>query len=231
MRALVFLLILANLLFFVWTQGYFGAPANPDAIRLQQQLLADQISIVARGEPPPARTAKVEKPAEKPAEKPVENLLESACLQWADLTVADADRLERLLSEKFPAFKASRSAVTRSASYWVFIPPSANRQAAEKKGEELKRLGVPEFFIVQDAGPTHLAISLGIFSSLEAANERHGALRALGVRSARVGERNLKAALTLVVANGPGSDTGALREAAISLLPEARPADCKAPAQ
>ena len=231
MRALVFLLILANLLFFVWTQGYFGAPANPDAIRLQQQLLADQISIVARGEPPPARTAKVEKPAEKPAEKPVENLLESACLQWADLTVADADRLERLLSEKFPVFKVSRSAATRSASYWVFIPPSANRQAAEKKGEELKRLGVPEFFIVQDAGPTHLAISLGIFSSLEAANERHGALRALGVRSARVGERNLKAALTLVVANGPGRDTGALREAAISLLPEARPADCKAPAQ
>ena len=41
MRALVFLLILANLLFFAWTQGYLGNTANPDALRLQQQLLAE----------------------------------------------------------------------------------------------------------------------------------------------------------------------------------------------
>ena len=60
MRALVFLLILANLLFLAWTQGYFGAAANPDAFRLQQQLLAERITVVARDEPPtPAAEAAI----------------------------------------------------------------------------------------------------------------------------------------------------------------------------
>ena len=104
MRALVFLLILANLLFFVWTQGYFGSTASTDAVRLQQQLLAEQITIVARGEPPaPDKTAKVEKPLD-------------SCLRWSDLTIADADRLERLLAEKFAAFKVVRGVVPGSSS-------------------------------------------------------------------------------------------------------------------
>ena len=46
MRIAVFLLVLANLLFFVWTRGYLGTPANPDARRAEQQLLADQVLVV-----------------------------------------------------------------------------------------------------------------------------------------------------------------------------------------
>lgn len=220
MRVLVFLLILANLLFFVWTQGYFGSSANPDALRVEQQLLADQISIVARGEAPAAVKAASAEPA-----------ADKRCLEWAELTAADAGRLEGLLAEKFPAFKAARRAVPVNASYWVFIPPSANKQLADKKAAELKKLGVPEFFIVPDAGANQLAISLGIFSTEEAAKQRLEELRAIGVKSARVGERSGKPALAAVAANGPAAQGDALREAVGALLPESKPVVCKGAAQ
>jgi len=220
MRVLVFLLILANLLFFVWTQGYFGSSASPDALRVQQQLLADQISIVARGEPPAANKAASAGQA-----------VDSRCLEWADLTVADADRLENLLAEKFPAYKPARSTAPVNASYWVFIPPSANKQLADKKSAELKKLGAPEFFIVPDAGPNQLAISLGIFSGKEAAKQRLEELRAIGVKSAQVGERSGKPALVVVAVNGPAAQGDALREAVGALLPEIKPVVCKGSAQ
>jgi len=219
MRFLVFLLVFANLLFFVWTQGYFGASANPDALRLEQQLSADQITVVARGEPPVV--------AADPT--PEKKALDS-CLLWSELPIADANRLERLLAEKFANFKAVRNVVAGSSTYWVFIPPLANKSEADKKAAELTRLGAPEFYVVQEAGPTQFAVSLGIFSSKEAANERLDALRAKGVKSAKVSERNAKAGLAAVEARGPDGQADALRAAAAALLPQLKPVACKVPA-
>lgn len=57
MRALVFLLILANLLFFAYAQGYLGTPVSPDALRLQQQINPDRLRILADGGEGGAREA------------------------------------------------------------------------------------------------------------------------------------------------------------------------------
>ena len=57
MRVLVFLLVLANLLFLVWTQGYLDTGREPDALRLQHQLSPEKMKIVARDEPPTASPA------------------------------------------------------------------------------------------------------------------------------------------------------------------------------
>ncbi len=225
MRTLVFLLVLANLLFFAWTQGYFVSTSSPDALREQQQLLADQVRIVPDGESP-AKAGTVEK-----TEKPPEKKAPDSCLLWEGLPVTDADRLEGLLEEKFSAFRASRSSAAGNGTYWVYIPPLANKQDADRKAAELKRFGAPEFFIVQDAGPNRLAISLGIFSSEVAANEHLEALRAKGIKSARVGERSSKAALASVEIHGPEAEAEALRGAAAALALKSQPAACKASVQ
>ena len=98
MRAFVFLLILANLLFLAWSQGYFGVSSNPDAFRVQQQLLADQVKIVARDDPP-AETKRLE-----PLGKAEKNELAETCVQVGDLPKDEADQLEVLkwLMTKFP---------------------------------------------------------------------------------------------------------------------------------
>lgn len=246
MRALVFLLVLVNLLFFTWAQGYFGPSANPDALRLQQQLKPELLTVIGRGDPPPVSSpvappvpapaalvappevpAAPQAPAEPEAEKPEKTLEKkepNACLIWNELAVVDADKIERSAVSKFSTLKLKRRNTPASGTYWVFIPPSANRQEADTKAAELKELGVPEFLIIQDAGPNRFAISLGVFSSPEAANKRLVALREIKVNSALVAERNVKPALSSLEARGPQSAVGALREA---MLPK-KAAACKA---
>ena len=64
-----------------------------------------------------------------------------------------------------------------------------NRQGANRKVAELRKLGVEEFFVVQDDPDFRFAISLGVFKSRDAARSRLAELRAKGVRTARIGER------------------------------------------
>lgn len=241
MRVFVFLLVLVNLLFFVWTQGYLGSKSGPDSLRLQQQQLADQVNIVTHSEPPaaPEKAVPAEKPLEKAPEPPADKAAGQApenqvCLLWNDLPLPDADRFERLLVKKFAAFKPLRSVRAGSRNYWVFIPAQASRQDAERKTEELKRLGIADYFVVQDTGPHHLAISLGIFSTEGAASEHLEALRAKGVRTARVGERSSKPALASLEVRGPAAQSGALQQLLGVQFPQSRPVACKeavAPAQ
>jgi hypothetical protein len=220
MRAFVFLLILSNLLFLAWTQGYFGSPTNPDAFRVQQQLLADQVKVVAIDELP-AETAGAEKAA-KGAEKKA-----TGCILLSDLPVPEAARFESLLAEKFPAFKAVRTTIAGSVSYWVSIPPLASKKDVDNKVAELKKFGVTDMYVVQESGPNNRAISLGLFSSKEAAAAHLEMLRSKGVKSARVVERNVKPESASLEIRGPDEQADSLRQTIAESLPGSKPAVCK----
>jgi hypothetical protein len=228
MRAFVFLLILANLLFFSWSRGFLGTAENPDSLRIQQQLLADQVKLVVRDAPSdsgvasekPEKAEKLVKPEEKPQPE--------TCLQISDLPLADIVRIESLVSGKFSAFKAERLMNPGSGQYWVFIPPLPSKQDADRKASELKAMRVPEFFIVQDAGPNRYAISLGIFSSKEAAAERLSELREKGVRSAKVGARDLKPAIGALAMHGPEAQAELLTQALKESFSSHKVVACKA---
>ncbi len=219
MRAFVFLLILANLLFFAWTQGLLGAVENPDALRLQQQLRADQLRVVSRSESEQAAAEKKTAAAEKTGE---------SCLLLAEVAASDLPRLEKLLQEKFPALSAERAPLPGSQKYWVYIPPLASKAETERKVGELKRLRVADFFVIQEAGPFRFAISLGIFSSKEGASEYLARLRAQGVRSARLGERETRPVSAQVQLRGAPAEIEALRRLLGEVLPGNAPAACPA---
>ena len=70
MKALVFLLVLANLLFYAFGAGYFGRPDNPDAGRVEQQVAPERMRIVSRGEAPGAPPVKSEQAAPNGAQTP-----------------------------------------------------------------------------------------------------------------------------------------------------------------
>ena len=218
MRLAVFLLVLANLLFFVWARGYLGMPVNPDARRLGQQLLADQIKVIARGEPP--RTAS------RGAETASENSLATSCRLWSELSSAEADQIERLLSEQFADFKAKRRTVAENSGYWVFIPPLASKEDVGKKTAELQQLGIQDFFVVQAAGPNQLAISLGAYRTEEAASAGLATLQAKGVKSARMAERKGRPPFNTLEIQGPEARAEALYQAIVTRLPKASPLAC-----
>ena len=97
----------------------------------------------------------------------------------------------------------------------MFIPPQLNRAAALKKTAELKALGIGDYFVLQDEGKMRWAVSLGVFSSEDAARSRLEALRAKGVRSAQTGERETQVAKIWFQARGADAAQQArLRETA-----------------
>ena len=180
MRALFLLLVLANVAFFAWSQ--YGAPQPAGVAAQSRQVEPEKLKIIAPKDLP-SRVAKKEKAPEKPS--PL-----AACLEWGSFTLADAPRAQQALEPLALGERVAQKRTEEVAGWWVFIPPQGSRQGALKKAAELKNLGVEEYFIVQEEGEQRWAVSLGVFRSEDAAQARLAALRAQGVRSARIGARD-----------------------------------------
>jgi len=241
-KVLVFLLVLANLLFYALGAGYFGRTDNPDAGRVEQQVVPERMRIVSRGEAPlvPAKPEPVAESAQPEAAPavPVKETVEAppketkvdeapVCLAWHQLSVNDADRLTGLLSRRFGAFKLSRKMLASEGNgWWVFIPSQPSKADADKKAAELRGLEITDFFVIQD-GPNRFAISLGVFSTEKGSQDRLAELKTKGVRSAVAARRPGKDSVVLLQARGPKGDKAALLAAVVDALPKAEAQGCK----
>ena len=188
---LFLLLFAAGLVFFAWTR-FFAAPDPAiDALPLAQQVQPEKLRIVQESElakvPPPAAT----KPQPAPPPPPPEPT-PLACLEWGSFSPADAVRAAQRLEPLALGARLAQYRGEETAGWWVYISPQANRAAALKKAAELKKLGVDEYFVVQEEGRQRWALSLGVFSTEDAAKARLEALRARGVKSAAVGQRETR---------------------------------------
>jgi hypothetical protein len=126
-----------------------------------------------------------------------------ACLAWENLAAVDADRVNALVTGRFPALTLSRRLASgETGGWWIYIPPLVTKAEADKKALELKRLGITDYFIIQD-GPNRFAISLGVFSSEKGGQDRLGELKAKGARSARLMPRPGKDGTISLLAAGP----------------------------
>lgn len=150
------------------------APSAADA--------APAASAPSTGAPPTGAPLPSGEPAAVPA--PAAPAL---CHAWGDLTASEADRLVQRLRRIGITPVRSRSETPES--WWVRIPPQGSRAEAERRVVELNLLGVTDTFIVQEAGPTQHAVSLGLFKTESRARVLLGQLRAKGVENAGVEPR------------------------------------------
>jgi hypothetical protein len=186
-RLLFLLLLAANLGLFAWTR--YLAPPDPAVDRqpLARQLDAQRLRIVGARElarapsPPPAQPRPV---APEPARL--------ACLEWGSFNPADATRAAQRLEPLALGARLAQYRGEETAGWWVHMPSQGNRAAALRKAAELKQLGVEDYFILQDAGPLRWALSLGVFSTEDAAKAHLEALRAKGVRTAIIDRRDTR---------------------------------------
>lgn len=191
MRALFLLLLAAGLGFFAWTRFLAAPDPAIDSQPLAQQIEPEKLRVVPENEL--ARTPPAAAPKPKPAAAPAEpaNL---ACLEWGSFSPADAVRAEQRLEPLALGARLAQYRGEETAGWWVFIPPLPNRVAAQRKAAELKQLGVEDYFVVQEEGRLRWALSLGIFRAEEAAKAHLETLRAKGVKSAAVGQRETRVA-------------------------------------
>lgn len=170
-RTAFIFLVLVNLLFLAWAQGYFGVPdEGHEPQRLARQLVPEKLRIVgvsaAGGRAPP-----------------------ESCRLIDGLAAEDAQRLRKEALDTVPGLSLASEPIEDPASYWVLIPPLPDRAAAEKKLAELKRLGVSGYQLVEEDGALKLAILLGAFKTQHAGSEFLQALGKRGVRSAKLQAR------------------------------------------
>ena len=185
MRALFFLLVLANLLFYAWHAGYLGQDmaSTGESARLSQQISPGSIHIISAED---ARALASGKPKAL------------ACYDWGSFSAQDVERALVLLAAMNPPPRFTQRKVEEAAGWWVFLPPQTNKAAVDKRTTELKQLGVAEFYVVNDDGPNKFAISLGVFKTEDGARNYLEIMSRQGVKSARIAEREAKVTRTVL---------------------------------
>jgi len=183
MRALFFVLVLANLLFFGWHSGYLGPGEEKkgEPERLAAQITPEKIRLVAAD---PARRGDAKG---RPG----------TCVEWGSFPSQEAERAQTVLAGLALGDRVNSRQVQETALWWVFMPPQGNKANADKKTEELTRLGITDYFVVADEGPNRWAISLGVFRTEEAARNYLASMNSRGVKTARVGERETRVQKTM----------------------------------
>jgi len=205
MRLVFFLLVLANLVFFVWAQGYLGGQdEGREPQRLAEQLHPEKMKVTVpekAAAPPPA-----------------------ACRVVDGLAAAEAEQLQKALSGNGGELVASLRPGEETPAWWVSINSLATKALADKKAGELKLLGVTDFHVIQTEGGS-FALSLGVFDSEAAAVEFLQSLGKKGVKSARVDARP-RPPVARVELRGPAAAIDKRLPALLAALPAARVADC-----
>lgn len=127
--------------------------------------------------------------------KTVQALAGAACVEFSGIAAADVARAREAFAALQLGNRLAERRVEEIARYWVFIPPARDRRAAEIRMGELRRQGVNDLSIRPDN-----SISLGVFSSEEAARRFLTTIAAKGVRGAEQGPftRDLRELVMLV---------------------------------
>lgn len=191
-RALLLILILANIGFLAWHRWYSTpestalTPAPPLTGKPLQ--LASELSPAERkalaAEPsapaPAVTTAPVVAAAAGTGAAPVSAL---ACASYGPFPSDDA--LQQGIARLKPlGITATSHLVAGKAKlgYWVYLPPFASKREADGAAAVLKRRGVKDTYVVTDEANRN-AISLGVFSERRYAEDRQKQLRKLGYRA------------------------------------------------
>jgi len=185
------ILLLANGALLTYRQGYLDTmlPSGREPARMSNQFNADKVKLVATNAAPTASAApaaSVPPSAEKNA--PPEAMV--ACTEIGNFNPEDAKEFEAKLAALALGERVSRRGVQETSSYIVHIPSQGDKEGADKKASELRRLGITDYYVMHDNNSSmRWAISLGVFRTEEAARTHLAGLSQKGVRTARISPR------------------------------------------
>lgn len=177
LRLLVLALMLANGVYFSWTQGllraYGFAPAvQNEPLRMAQQLRPEAVHLLSSNE------LKTEEARAQAEQAPKE------CLQAGPFDEEAATALRRALDEALPS-AAWRLDATQEAARWiVYMGKFKNTEALDKKRAELAGMDLKTHTVGNPA--LEPGLSLGGFANEAAANTELLRLGKRGIRTARV---------------------------------------------
>ncbi|HZX27465.1 MAG TPA: SPOR domain-containing protein [Telluria sp.] len=180
-------LLAVNGVLFAYGQGYLGKfkEGEREPARLKAQLNADKLALIspAQAESAASQAKEDAAAAERAAKEPP-----TACLEIGDFEATAAKKFETQLASLALGDKQTRInvPVMEVNQHVVFIPPQGSKEAADRKANELRNLGITNYYVISDNSSLRWGISLGVFKSEAAAQTLLAALNKQGVHSARV---------------------------------------------
>lgn len=177
MRLLLLILVLANALYFSWSQGLLGAygwapQSDAEPQRLARQIRPEAVRVL------PASAAESPAPAASGLPRPVQ------CLQAGIFDEAQAERLRSVLRTDWAAERWSLDPAVQTARWIIYLGPYATAAALNKKRAELAARKVEPLEL--DDPSLEPGLSLGNFESEEAARAQLEEFARRGVRTARL---------------------------------------------
>lgn len=136
-------------------------------------------------------------PASMPTPLPSTKAEGKLCMEWGEFSGSDLVRATKALEELKLAERLASRTVEYESGYWVYIPPLPTKALLNKKIEEIKALGIEDYFIVREKRKWNNAISLGIFKTEDAAKKFLALMKKKGIRSAKMDERKHKLKFTV----------------------------------
>lgn len=190
MKKLLIFLLLANAAFFAYAYVEHMNSASLASADRYKPFNADQVKSLTAQQVAKLGPAKVAQ-------------LTLACAEWGPLSEADRLKATKLLEPLVLGRTMTSRRMEVTAEHWVYIPPKANRTAADRSMADLKKLNVTDSAIVIETGPWNFAISLGVFRNKEGADARLAELKAKGVKTAIYRQREQIVLMNALVLREP----------------------------
>ena len=123
------------------------------------------------------------------------SLAGAACVEFSGIAPADAQRAREAFAALQLGTRITERRIEEITRHWVFVPAARDRRAAEAAIAQMRRQGVTELSIRPDN-----SISLGVFSTEEAARRFLQSLKARGVQGIEQGPfvRDLRELVMLI---------------------------------
>ena len=188
MRALVLLLVVANVLLFAYAR--LERAAQSEGARLEMQVEPERIRPMTPQEVAALAPTKV---AATGSTAP------ATCVEWGPFADPERARAEADLQPlALGRLVSLRPVVSDASTYWVNVGGIATRSAAERRAAELRAQSVVDLSVV-DYPRGQFTVSLGVFRSESAANARAETLAARGVVGAQVEPRGQPNGQSMIV--------------------------------
>lgn len=188
LRFALLVLLVANAGYLAWSQGWMATlgwtpEAQTEPYRLKQQVRPDVLSVVPT---PPAAATPPPTASSTSATEPDEEILPetTVCLQSENMDEAQSKKLQQVLQQSdLPSTSWEMQSSAISGRWMVYLGKFPNETALEKRRAELRtrKIGYD-----RAGGSLEPGLSLGRFSSEDAATRELGQMLNQGVRGARV---------------------------------------------
>jgi len=188
MKVLVWALLLVNIVAFIYFNVDVIAP--PQASAIKPDILPEKMKLLTpkEVEAMPKRQEAISATPISTAPAVIVNE-STACYEWGIFEPAKLNDVVTVINALSIKHQVIQQSSQEAVRYWVYKPPLPNDAAAQEKADELKTLGIEDFFVVQEPKWRN-AISFGVFRDEQLATNLVNDLRHRGVREVVKSVRN-----------------------------------------